>query len=543
MKIYSRKELTENNELILKSIRKVLYPINEVTTLQNTSTPDFKEGMVVYFTNLNSNKLKQIEEKLKSSAENQKVLNLPDPGDKKFYGDKSFESVLIAIKHLSNDKIVLQNDIRLFANALSIARLIQSIYGKPVQADRGILFTEIRKKAVELVSKTYSNFPKYPDKWCPADIYIYNDKNSSQKALNAKDVASGYDSLNEQFQSDLKNTSKKILGISLKEQVSQGGAGGSFEKILTRNENYKSLPKTSYYSLSRILSNYAKSKKNENNSASVGYISTAHANAKNMIDIFITKRGMKVKGLKQVESDLEETLKLTLGKIKSKSDGKYESSYVQEIFDTKGVKKIKYAPNLEKNIQILIKDTKEESIKEYNKNRDIFLKSLKDLNIKNIKIPKPRPASVLSPSVMLSKSGCYKTAGHIIDNLNSEKLGIPESFRNIFKQKNPFVAWTAYAIGMAGISPTFFKMIGNSTVGSVAKVEPFYGNGYLHLDDKEEATITDSETGSYITIDFITKVTMNESEKSKTVHRYKCSLMFDANGDRVTVKVSKIEEV
>jgi len=36
---------------------------------------------------------------------------------------------------------------------------------------------------------------------------------------------------------------------------------------------------------------------------------------------------------------------------------------------------------------------------------------------------------------------------------------------------------------------------------------------------------------------------MNNSEESETVHRYKCSLMFDANGDRVTVKVSKIEEV
>jgi hypothetical protein len=539
MIIHSKNKLRENSESVLKSVWSLLYSINEDVSLTDTSTPDFKEGLVVYFANLDENTLLSIENKLKSPSAEQKVLKLPLPGDKKFYGAKSYDSVLIAKEHLSKDKIVLKNDIRLFANALSIAKKIQQIYKKPVQADRGESFSEIRKKAVSLVNNVYSNFSKYPDKWCPADIYIYNDTDSLQKALNAKDALIGNDSLNAQFQSNLTKTSKKILGISLKEQVAQGGAGGSFENILTRKENYPKSPKITYYSLYSILLKYDKSKKNQDNASSVGYISTAHASAKNMISIF-GKRGIPVKGLKQVESNLEETLKNTLGKIKPKPDGKYDSDYVKTVFNEKGIKKIKYAPNLEKSIKTVINDTNEGAVKEYNKNVNTFYNSLKFLGINT---PKVRPATQLSSTrVMLAKSGCYKTAGHVLNGLNSGKLGIPESFKTIMKQKNPFVAWTAYAIGMAGISPTFFKMVGNSTVGGIAKVEPYYGNGYLHLDEKEDVKIIDNPEASYISIDFVTKVTMEDSPKSQTVFRYKCTLTFDGAGDQVKVTVSKIEE-
>jgi hypothetical protein len=145
MKISSKKYLMENKGLVLESIHNLLYPLKEDTTLQDTATPDFKEGLVVYFTNLNSEYLKKIDDKLNSN--NNKKITLPKPSNPKFYGEKSFESVNLAIKHLIEDSISDSKEISLYNNALSIAKLIQSIYKKPVQADRGIDYQKIRSKA------------------------------------------------------------------------------------------------------------------------------------------------------------------------------------------------------------------------------------------------------------------------------------------------------------------------------------------------------------------------------------------------------------
>jgi hypothetical protein len=536
MKIYSKKELLENNQSILNSIDYLLHGLNELTNLKDTATPDFKEGMVVYFTNLSPNTLNQIEKKLSLPKKEQSKLKLPNPTNKSFYGDKSFNLVDTAVKHLSDDTVDNQNEIRLFANALSIARLIQSIYGKPVQADRGDLFTKIREHSVQLVSDVEPSFQKRPDKWCPADIYIYNDGNSANLALTSKTLNIGKDSLNAQFQSDPKKTSKKIFGISLKEEKAQGGAGGSFEKILKR-EQYPESKKISNYSLLSTVFHYERSKKYENTSTSVSEISTAHASALNMLN---PKFRGKFKGAEKVVSDLETTLKLTLGnKLTKNANGKYDKKYVSDLFSEKKLKSIKYAPTLEKSMNTLVKNLRSDSEREYTSMRNSFVNTLKEMKINP---PAQHNIKNLPIKIMLAKAGCYKAAAYVLNGLNSGNMNVPKLFKNIASQKNPFVAWTAYAIGMAGISPTFFKMVGKSTLGQLGVMESFYGDSFLNLDEKTEIKISDTDKRMGFSVQFITKVTREEVSSSDVVKRYKVNLSFQSGGDVITISVIELKE-
>jgi hypothetical protein len=85
------KNLLENANMILKSIRKVLHEenekesvIDEATTLRETNTPEFKEGLVVYFSSLPVAKLKQIEDKLNKPETSQKKISIPEPTEDEY---------------------------------------------------------------------------------------------------------------------------------------------------------------------------------------------------------------------------------------------------------------------------------------------------------------------------------------------------------------------------------------------------------------------------------------------------------------------------
>lgn len=532
MKIHSKKYLIENSSGILSSVHDKL---NEIS-LEGTSTPDFKEGMVVYFSSLPSNTLEQIEKKLKEPKD-RILLNLPEPNDQKYYGSKSFNLVKKAISHLSKDKITDQNEVRLYSNGLSIAKSIQDIYRKPVQADRGETFNRIRSYAIELVKKQIENFPGKPDKWCPADIYIYNDNSSVNKIFSAEFLNIGEKSLNAQFQSDIKKTGKGILGISLKEEKAQGGAGGSFEKSLTRKENYPESKKIQNYSVLSVAYHYDKSIKNKNKPTGIGEISTAHASARRLAS-------RKVQGAENVVTELQKTLELTLGKKDLSSAlnnrGNYDKKTVESIFQSKQLEKVKYSSGLDGAVKGMFKVLMRQINDEYNKTRDQFYSDLKEagFNPPSTKID----AKKLGVKNSLAKAGCYKTASYLINGLNAGKLQIPQEFKTIINQKNVFVALTAYAIGMAGISPTFFKMIGTSTPGENANIETFYGDGFLNLDDDSDVVIKDSPKRLGFNVKFITKVTLENDKNSKTVKKYEVNISFQSGGDMVTVSVSQLKE-
>jgi hypothetical protein len=94
---------------------------------------------------------------------------------------------------------------------------------------------------------------------------------------------------------------------------------------------------------------------------------------------------------------------------------------------------------------------------------------------------------------------------------------------------------------MAGISPTFFKMIGDSK-GKNAKVETFDGSGFLNLTDKSDVIIKDSDENKGFSVEFITKVTIQNKPNSKVLKRYKVVMQFVYGGDQIKIEVSELKE-
>ena len=99
---------------------------------------------------------------------------------------------------------------------------------------------------------------------------------------------------------------------------------------------------------------------------------------------------------------------------------------------------------------------------------------------------------------------------------------------------------TAYAIGLAGISPTFFKMVGNAK-GGEAHVETFYGSGFLNLDEKEKVVIGDTPGKKGFLVEFITSVRLEDTKSAKPIIKYKVSLDFRFSGEQINIEVSKLK--
>lgn len=540
------KRLLGNSNVILQSIRNILKEsankegiIDEVTTLKETNTPEFKEGLVVYFSSLNSTKIKLIENKLNMPENKQKKIVLPEPIGDDYYGAKSYGLVITAISHLSND-IVTTSEKSFYYNALSVAKKIQEIFKGPVDADRGdVTYSKLRNKAVQLIKDGYE-ISLSADKWCPADIYVYSDNKVPQKMLSAQSLNIGEDSFNAYFQSDIKNTSKGLIGISLKEEKAQAGKATSFFKTLERKENYPDAPKLSgdsKYILS-IAYNFDQASKgaSKDPAKAIGYIATAHASAEIL--------SSKLKDAELVKNDLFKILKTTFGasdlKSIKNSKGRYDKDTTRELFANKKLKSFVIPQSVQKNIDKLFESVRKKIESEYKKARNEFLSVL----TKN-KMEAPAQAPDLKSMGMetiLKKTSCYLVASWVLDGLNSKKLNIPDVYQTIIKEKNAFVAMTAYAIGMAGISPTFFKLVGNSK-GGTAYLETFYGSGFLNIDEKEKVIIGDNPGRKGFFVEFVTTVKLDEKKSTKPVSKYKVSLDFRYAGEAINIEVTDLKAV
>ncbi len=540
------KNLLQNSNSILHSIRNILKEsvkketmIDEVTNLRETNTPEFKEGLVVYFSSLPSKQLKLIEEKLSKPEDSQKKISLSEPDSDEHYGAKSYGLVIDAIKHLSND-IVKTSEKGFYYNALSVAKKLQELFKGPVDADRGDgTYSKLRNKAVQLIKDGYE-MSITADKWCPADIYIYNDSGAPAKMLTADSLNIGDDSFNAYFQTDIKNTKDGLIGISLKEEKAQAGKATSFFKTLERKENYPDAPKLSgnpKYILS-IAYNYDQAVKaySKDPQKAIGYIATAHASA----DIL----SEKLKEAEVVKNDLLKVLKTTFGASDLKSiknaRGRYDKDNTRELFGNKKLKSFVIPGSVKTNIDKLFDSVRKKTEAEYNKARKQFLDVLAK---NNMEVPAQTPdLKSMGMETILKKTSCYMVASWVLDGINSKKLNIPPVYQSIIKEKNAFVAMTAYAIGMAGISPTFFKMVGSSK-GSAAHLETFYGSGFLNLDEKQSITIGDNPGRKGFFVDFVTSVKLEEKKSSKPVSKYKVSLDFRYAGEAINIEVSELKAV
>jgi hypothetical protein len=147
----------------------------------------------------------------------------------------------------------------------------------------------------------------------------------------------------------------------------------------------------------------------------------------------------------------------------------------------------------------------------------------------------------MNSEALYKKASCYLVADYLMSVINAEDLSIPEAYKSIVKEKNAFVALTAYAIGMGGISPTFFKLIGKEN-GSDATLETFYGDGILSLDEDAGTQIVDTAEYKGFYVIFTTKVLLNVDGKSETKEKYQVTLDFRYAGDQLNIEVSELKE-
>lgn len=531
------KDILKEMNLSLDSIKEAS-PKNPLSkgapsNIQGSNTPELKEGLAVYFATQDAKDLELAKKKASDSNDNT-VLNFNSKLDDKYYGSKSAELVSKAIEFLNANNITANNG-KLYLNALSIASKIQDTFGvvNQKQIDRGNLYDKIRTHAVNLVSDM--GISVTTDKWCPADIYIYNTSTAGTDALKTTSLNVDSDSLNAMFNSKFAEGTG-IVGISLKEEKAQAGKAASFSKILKRSENYPEATSITpdqkstmelMYNLN-ILS--VKSTK-VTEKLKIGYIAEAAR-------IIVSK---KLPNTDSLLDSLLNTLKLTFGDavetIKGKQGG-LNKDIARAEFDKLGLTELTYDPNLFKLIDEYNADAREGALATYNKSRKIFTDTLKQ---QNFNIPAESNTSKMNAETLYKKSSCYLVAEYLLSGLNAQQLQIPPAYKSIIEQKNAFVALTAFAIGMGGISPTFFKLIGKDS-GNDAILEPFYGDGILNLDDETDTVIVDTAEykGFYVT--FITNVSLNVDGKSIEKEKYKVTLDFRYAGDQLNIEVSELKE-
>jgi hypothetical protein len=503
--------------------------------LEGTNTPDFKEGLVIYFTAQSSQTLKSIEKKLQTGTGQ---LKLSTNINKQYYGSKAADLVQIAIAHLSKNELS-KKDVSFYNNALSIAKAIQDLYKRPVQADRGIQFESIRKKALELVNMLGDNISlSVPDKWCPADIYIYNTDGVAEAALSAQSLNIGKTSLNSQFQSKYKETSEGILGISLKEEKAQAGKATSFKGVLDRDEDYPEMPVDKNLKLLlETTYNLGQSLISKDKKLAIGYFAVAYT-LLNKIKI------QAAPSAELLKTQILQTLTDTLGEENLSAaynrGGSFDKDKTRKLFAQLNLTDIKVAAGYESTVKQFYTEIKQVCENKYNKSRDTFINTLKE---QEYQLPENTPDTTrMSPETLLKKASCYDTAEYIITGMNtSDALKIPPGYQTIAEQKNAFVALTAYAIGMAGISPTFVKMVGNSK-GAPASIDTFYGSGFLNLDEEAGVKITDTTEYKGFYVEFITKVTIEADEKAAVQKRYSVALDFRYAGDQLNIEVSELKQ-
>jgi len=226
--------LEDGRNVRLKDISKDTFTAKSTTSgLVGTETPDFKEGLVVYFYDCSKNLLDDVFDYIKGN--NTKIPELSTTSiNASHYGDKSAKLVTSGIDLLTSGATLDVKTKQLFLNAISAAKTIQKNFGLGYVIDRGDLFNDIRKAA-----KKITNVPE--DKWCPGDVYLY--KNSSigaikdiiKQSVTSNSIVSIEEKGGDVFQVGLNSLfdidNPLVTAVSLKEEEALSGRAKDFVSV------------------------------------------------------------------------------------------------------------------------------------------------------------------------------------------------------------------------------------------------------------------------------------------------------------------------
>jgi len=353
-----------------------------------------------------------------------------------------------------------ENAIRTVNNGLSAAISIQSNVG------RGIIirdndFEEIRGRAVELARDM--GIPNLkPDNWCPGDVYVLMSGADVDKAKQATKLPL----LNKFF-----DRRKKIVACSLKEEVAQAGKATEFIKNVFAKGEFNApiaqkdkLGTSDNKKTTALVSNI---KRYQQYSQGFGKRKQNYVDA--LIDLDPSNGNFKVATsintlLRAVGYDNAQ-LKQFRAQIK------YAPKMSSTDFYKQNKKSFQQVDDVIKSVQSTINDSKPQLEAQFIKSRNAFIKELSKYGVnvaggsskdvlKGIyaSVKKKDPLEVVS-----KKTATYELATLIMNKWAKRKGETSDAYKKIASVKNPFAALTAFAIAEAGISPSFWKIIGKDT--------------------------------------------------------------------------------
>ena len=515
------------------------------------------EGCKTYLTNLK-----------KSPGKPKKMLVMPSGLTAKNLGG----SGATALQKLLADYNAGKPNINEFVNAITSAQYIKSNYGVPIaanQLDRGPGFDKFKQAAVGLISRTMGiDLRTEPDKWSPADIFIYNQDAPRNIDTLAKDNKTTIYDINKLFTESITSTSGKIVGISLKKSKAQGGKALSYRKTLTKDKfelasdiTVEAKEERSCLYLSSMSTSQAKSgKKLISNSDKFGYIAEIAVNQKLNKDTAWTAvtnsaattiKKTIVNLLKQcsVENKLDTKAKqaksktyqqmLELGdKILKQKSQDAAKKFARTFFKSVKDANIVYDKSYDGLVTSFKTSKKSKAVKLCGNAKKNFLAALdsQQYTIKDVTTPEVDNTVLRS----YKKASCYLLATWFLTGSKTGGLKMPSGFTAIAKQKDPFVAMTAYAIGQAGISPYFIKVKGAgdivSKLNQPAAADYMGGDGMVEVSKNKAVLIVDSENAAGFAVIMELEVRKVKGASKK----YKVTLDFRFAGEAINIEVSEI---
>ena len=525
------KILTENNidpNPIIRSLAELDDSVPSTSTPPKSQDTNYKEGMVVYFLALTDNNFTSYFNYLKKPSADLIIPDFIKP-NAEHYGSNDLELIENAIKYLIENKDNPKLDLNPYIQPFSTAMAIRNKFGQQ-QADRGARLVKVKEEGAKAAAKMIGK-PVTVDKWCPADIFLFGNSKLQADSLSDKLLTVGEDSVNGQFAINLKEfKAGKVVGISLKESNARAGKAKSFEAVLTRKDAYPEAPNLDKNLKAHIsILYYTEGFLSQPTPDKLYYLSE------------VARRLTTIP--KEMQTNQSGNLLNVLQPILLSAFGD------NKILGKSAAKKIPVdtpiTPNQLADLQNAVA-AYNESIKDqakdvYDKYQELFFKSLTNEKISfKINTAGSQPED---PHTLLKKAGCYQIAEWFITGLGEGKgLEIPEQFKSLSRERGAFVALTAFAVGMAGISPNFIKAKAGKTVDS-GHLEGFYGTGYLNMTEGTDAIIRDSAKYKGFQVVVTTSAYESDTKGAKAKNKYETKLDFRYSGDALFIEVGALNAI
>jgi hypothetical protein len=358
----------------------------------------------------------------------------------------------------------------------------------------------------------------------------------------------------------------EILGISLKEEKARAGKATAFRKILTGGDDYvteKDPAQEAITKLVAILNGITR-----RSGRYVGPYYWIGDTADAIASIRLNKKSLStLKDTKEALTALEANLNALFAEVLGSAELKtINKKNVQTVIATQtnievGPKskksKAKYIypsddSEIIKSLHTSIKDYKESvftyAADTYKKSRAAFIKTLvangfskpTDPEVKFTKTDDEDSIANIA-NLVLKKAGCYDVASKLLDGFQKQaKLKLPKAFSSLItKDRNVFLALTAFAISQGGISPTFFKLIGSENPNGSASMHRFPSDGVVTLKEGGKVNIKDSQESAGFAAEFICQI----NEEGKVKDKYQVNLGFSYAGDAFKIEVNELIDV